>query len=393
MRRIKMTLCAVGLSALIVFGGNAAWATEPTTLSGQTTGAEATTESSTNETTESSTTGSSVPTSSTVATGQVPAATTTMRRPPVTLDVLNDLQREYAPGESFTLNLVVRNHLDRTIEDFRIALKPDKTHAFEPDPAFTKNKDPKKNECLDQTADLRIHEERVFAFKLRVKAKPEGLRNVLPVELSFQSQPQAGDPSGCPLITGFEKEQQILLKVKAKTPEPPVKPSESINGGINGGNNSGNFNPSLSAEVPSFASPEGGYTGFAEGGSFGYEGGLSMGGAEVMKNKPKLIITKYTMSPTMAQAGQEFKLTMTFLNTNEKKSVNNIKISLSADVTGSAGIGTGVTGENSRNQVGNTFTPVGSSNTFYINRIDPQKEAENTITIFVGPTIQSQNYN
>lgn len=112
--------------------------------------------------------------------------------------------------------------------------------------------------------------------------------------------------------------------------------------------------------------------------------GPSITGGEDVKNKPKLIISNYLLSPKMPQAGQEFTMSLTFYNTNAKKSVNNIKIFLTSDTPAASATGAQVGGS--------VFSPVNSSNTFYIAKIAPQKTVSKDITLAVMPNASAQNY-
>ncbi|WP_300408469.1 hypothetical protein [Lagierella sp.] len=103
-----------------------------------------------------------------------------------------------------------------------------------------------------------------------------------------------------------------------------------------------------------------------------------------VKNKPKLIIDNYSLNPKMVEAGKEFTLNMSFFNTNSSYSVRNIKISLNNETSGS--------GTNGETVGGSVFIPVGSSNTFYINRIAPGRSVSKSMKMSVVPNAQAQNY-
>lgn len=94
------------------------------------------------------------------------------------------------------------------------------------------------------------------------------------------------------------------------------------------------------------------------------------------KGKPKLIIDKYSFEPQLVKAGENFNMTLSFYNTSSKKAVKNIKIFLTAEA-----------GSNSDGSGGGSsaFTPVDSSNTFYIDSIPPKGRVEKTITMFTIP--------
>lgn len=94
------------------------------------------------------------------------------------------------------------------------------------------------------------------------------------------------------------------------------------------------------------------------------------------KGKPKLIIDKYSFEPQLVKAGENFEMTLSFYNTSSNKAVKNIKIFLTAE--------SGATKDTEK--AGNSaFTPVDSSNTFYIDSIPPKGRVEKTITMFTVP--------
>lgn len=97
-----------------------------------------------------------------------------------------------------------------------------------------------------------------------------------------------------------------------------------------------------------------------------------------IKTTPKLIIDKYNFDPGLVRAGENFQMHLSFLNTNSKKSVKNIKIFLTAEPN--AG-----TDPNSPSAGSSVFTPVDSSNTFYIDSIPPKGNVQKTITMFTVP--------
>jgi len=86
------------------------------------------------------------------------------------------------------------------------------------------------------------------------------------------------------------------------------------------------------------------------------------GGNATNKNAvPRLIIDDYSLSGDYAVAGQVFNLRFSFYNTSKVKDVNNIKISLSSDE--------------------NIFTPVNSSNSFYIDNISARSAVQRSIDL------------
>lgn len=97
-----------------------------------------------------------------------------------------------------------------------------------------------------------------------------------------------------------------------------------------------------------------------------------------IKTTPKLIIDKYNFEPGLIKAGENFQMNLSFFNTNSKKSVKNIKIFLTAEPN--AG-----TDPKSPSVGSSVFTPVDSSNTFYIDSIAPKGKVQKTITMFTVP--------
>ncbi|MFA7411543.1 MAG: hypothetical protein WCZ27_04705, partial [Tissierellaceae bacterium] len=108
-----------------------------------------------------------------------------------------------------------------------------------------------------------------------------------------------------------------------------------------------------------------------------YVGAYIDGGGDPSKGKPKLIIDKYVFEPQLVKAGENFEMKLSFYNTNSSKTVKNIKIFLTAEAGG--------TNPDSPSAGGSVFTPVDSSNTFYIDSIPPKGRVEKAITMFTVP--------
>lgn len=107
-------------------------------------------------------------------------------------------------------------------------------------------------------------------------------------------------------------------------------------------------------------------------------------GKDAKKSTPKLIIDRYEFEPKLPLAGNEFEMNLSFYNTNAKKAVKNIKIDLTSQDTS----------KSDSNIAGSSvFTPVDSSNTFYIGRIAPSGKVEKTIKMFVVPDATAKTYN
>lgn len=95
-------------------------------------------------------------------------------------------------------------------------------------------------------------------------------------------------------------------------------------------------------------------------------------------SKPKLIIDRYSFQPNLVRAGQNFDMNLSFFNTNSDKSVKNIKIILTVDEKTEAS--------------GSVFSPVNTSNTFYIDQIAPKERIEKSITMFTVPDAKAKTY-
>lgn len=108
-------------------------------------------------------------------------------------------------------------------------------------------------------------------------------------------------------------------------------------------------------------------------------------GDDKKKSVPKLIIDKYTFSSEMVEAGKKFDLKLSFFNTNSKKAVKNIKIFLTAEPNVAEGDNKPTTGSS-------VFTPVNSSNTFYIDSIPPKGRVQKNITMFTIPDAAAKTH-
>ena len=99
------------------------------------------------------------------------------------------------------------------------------------------------------------------------------------------------------------------------------------------------------------------------------------------KNQPKIILDSYKLEPTIVQASQQFDLNMVFRNTNRTKDIYNVKAFLTFDIA---------TGRDTVQQ--NVFSPVNSSNTFYIDHIGPNQTVSRTFTMYVVPDAAPKTY-
>lgn len=99
---------------------------------------------------------------------------------------------------------------------------------------------------------------------------------------------------------------------------------------------------------------------------------------EILNTVPKIIISEYSSDPGMVRAGENFTLSMTFLNTSKIKAVENMKITL-------------IVNEGSE-KTGSVFTPVQSSNTFYIDYLGPGGTSKKELVMYTIPDAQAKTY-
>lgn len=76
---------------------------------------------------------------------------------------------------------------------------------------------------------------------------------------------------------------------------------------------------------------------------------------------PRIIIDNYNFGGNYARAGQTFTLMLSLLNTSQSKAIKNLKVSLNSE--------------------GGIFSPVGSSNSFYIADLPPQERMDKTLAL------------
>lgn len=230
-------------------------------------------------------------------------------------------------------------------------------------------------------------------FNFELKAKEELITDKYPVTLSFKMGEievldriyinVVSDKNVIKADSGDQAEgtEDILKKELASLPKEqdpnlplaPEKPQESPKPEEN--------KPGQGQEAP-IPAPELG------GGSVNLSsaGPNSSGDSSQMKNKPKLIVDKYSFSPEMPLAGEQFVMKLSFYNTNADKSVRNIKIFLTSQDTAQSAT------PNTPAPSSSVFTPVDSSNTFYIPYIDPNGKIEKSVTLTTVPTLQAKIY-
>ncbi|MDD2401788.1 MAG: hypothetical protein PHI90_05510 [Clostridia bacterium] len=102
---------------------------------------------------------------------------------------------------------------------------------------------------------------------------------------------------------------------------------------------------------------------------------------------PRVIINKYTLSDERVLAGNTVNLSLYIENTN-KRAVKNVKISLGVikiEESSSGGGSTTTTG-------GTVFSPVNSSNSFYIDYIPGKTVIQKNIDLYVDPNASAKTY-
>ncbi|PAB57254.1 COG1361 S-layer family protein [Anaeromicrobium sediminis] len=92
-----------------------------------------------------------------------------------------------------------------------------------------------------------------------------------------------------------------------------------------------------------------------------------------VSQNPKIIIDNYNYGNDFIKAGEEFNLDLSFFNTNSAKTVKNIKVTLKPE--------------------GGIFSPVGSSNSFFIENIGSKSRASKTMKLKTKPDAKYQDYN
>lgn len=104
---------------------------------------------------------------------------------------------------------------------------------------------------------------------------------------------------------------------------------------------------------------------------------------EKLKGKPKVIIGEYKINPTIVQAGEEFVITLGFLNTNNKHTVHNLKANILPVEQDSA---------SKAEDTGNVFTPVDGSNTIYIADMNTGELITKELKMYTIPSATAKTY-
>jgi len=101
---------------------------------------------------------------------------------------------------------------------------------------------------------------------------------------------------------------------------------------------------------------------------------------DVSSGTPRVLINRYTLSEENIYGGDNVTLSLSIMNTHLRP-VSNIKVSLVVSQVegGSGGSGT-------------VFSPINSSNSFFISQIPGQTAREHRIDLFVDPNAEAKTY-
>ena len=108
-----------------------------------------------------------------------------------------------------------------------------------------------------------------------------------------------------------------------------------------------------------------------------------------VRNQPKLIISNYTISPKTVEAGEDFNLAFTLYNTNNKNTIYNLKVSIDQQLAAQPQ----ASGENNALvSDGTVFTPIDTSNSFYVSALYPWNTTTKYVNMRVNPNAVAGNY-
>lgn len=99
---------------------------------------------------------------------------------------------------------------------------------------------------------------------------------------------------------------------------------------------------------------------------------------DASKNIPKVIVSSYSYAPDVVKAGERFVLSLAFTNTHSSKTIRNIRASFNVESTAEG--------------KGNVFTPVDSSNTFFIDKIAPKGVVDQSVNLYTIPDAAAKTY-
>lgn len=108
-----------------------------------------------------------------------------------------------------------------------------------------------------------------------------------------------------------------------------------------------------------------------------------------MRNQPKLMISKYELSPKTVEAGGDFNLAFTLYNTNNKNTIYNLKVTINQQLESQPQ----AAGENNALvSDGSVFSPVNTSSSFYVSALYPWNATTKYVNMKVNPNAAAGNY-
>ena len=107
-------------------------------------------------------------------------------------------------------------------------------------------------------------------------------------------------------------------------------------------------------------------------------------GLSAAAGEPRVLISKYTLSEEKILAGNIVTLSL-FIENTHLRPVRNIKVSLGILMVEE-------TGSNATTSGGTVFSPVNSSNSFFIQEIPPKTVLEQSLDLLVDPNATAKTY-
>lgn len=107
-------------------------------------------------------------------------------------------------------------------------------------------------------------------------------------------------------------------------------------------------------------------------------------GVDAAAGEPRVLISKYTLSEEKILAGNIVTLSL-FIENTHSRPVHNIKVSLGILMVEG-------TGSNTTTSGGTVFSPVNSSNSFFIQEIPPKTVLEQSLDLLVDPNATAKTY-
>ncbi|MCI5839349.1 MAG: hypothetical protein SOZ89_05640 [Peptoniphilaceae bacterium] len=113
---------------------------------------------------------------------------------------------------------------------------------------------------------------------------------------------------------------------------------------------------------------------------------------ENIRNRPKLIISSYSVDPQMVEAGSSFNMNMTFYNTNNTNTIYNLRITVDAQGSFQSQANDKEAQSDTISQSSGVFVPLNSVNTFYNAELYPWNTVSKTASLKVIPGAKSGSY-